>query len=198
MITVIDYGAGNLFSLCNALKTLNTDIKVTSDPTDIIHADGVFLPGVGAFPKAMRELSRKGLDTAVKEYAASGKPLFGICLGYQMLFDRSFEFEETVGLGLIHGDVRPLSDLLPSDAIIPQMGWNSLIDNTGKFGGAYMYFVHSFAAVCDNADVAAYTEYAGVNITAAAKRGNVFGTQFHPEKSGDKGLAILENFIKLC
>ncbi|MBO6303116.1 MAG: imidazole glycerol phosphate synthase subunit HisH [Ruminiclostridium sp.] len=195
---IIDYGAGNLFSVKNALDYIGAPCTVTKDPSELESADRLILPGVGAFPDAMKALGETGLIPAIKEQAKK-KPLLGICLGMQMLFDKSFEFGETEGLGLIHGTVELMT---PPGLLIPQIGWNRLIYNEkcalldGLGDEPYVYFVHSYAAKCASENVAAYTDYGG-NVPACVFAGNVFGCQFHPEKSGETGLAILRNFLAL-
>ena len=198
MTAIIDYGAGNLFSVKNALDHLGAENIVTRDPAELEKADRLILPGVGAFPDAMKMLGETGLIGTIKEQAQN-KPLLGICLGMQMLFDRSFEFGETDGLGLIHGTVELMT---PPGLLIPQIGWNRLLYNEkcpildGLGEEPYVYFVHSYAAHCDSRNVAAYTDYGG-NIPACVFEGNVYGCQFHPEKSGETGLRILRNFLAL-
>lgn len=195
---IIDYGAGNLFSVRNALDYIGAECTVTKDARDLEKADRMILPGVGAFPDAMKALSETGLIDTIKEQAAK-KPLLGICLGMQMLFDKSFEFGETDGLGLIPGTVELMT---PPDLLIPQIGWNRLIYNEkcplldGLGDEPYVYFVHSYAAKCESRNVAAYTDYGG-DVPACVFEGNVYGCQFHPEKSGEIGLTILRNFLKL-
>ncbi len=198
MIAVIDYGAGNLFSVVNALDHIGAESIVTKNADDLERADKLILPGVGAFADAMKKLGETGLIPAIKEQAAK-KPLLGICLGMQMLFDKSFEFGETDGLGLIPGTVELMT---PPGLLIPQIGWNRLIYNEkcalldGLGDEPYVYFVHSYAAKCGSGNVAAYTDYGG-NVPACVFSGNVYGCQFHPEKSGDCGLKILRNFLAL-
>ena len=194
---IIDYGAGNLFSVMNALDYIGADCLVTKDASELEKADNIILPGVGAFPDAMKKLAATGLIGEIKKQAGK-KPLLGICLGMQMLFDKGYEFEETEGLGLIHGEVRLMT---PPGLPVPQIGWNRLEENRkcailDGLDGEYMYFVHSYTAQCGEANVAAYTDYGG-KVTACAFEGNVFGCQFHPEKSGDAGLTILKNFLAL-
>lgn len=195
---IIDYGAGNLFSVKNALDYIGTESVVTRDPAVLESADRLILPGVGAFPDAMRMLGETGLIGTIKEQVKK-KPLLGICLGMQMLFDKSFEFGETDGLGLIPGTVKLMT---PPGLLIPQIGWNRLIYNEpcalleGLGDEPYVYFVHSYAADCGSGNVAAYTDY-GDNVPACVFAGNVYGCQFHPEKSGETGLTILRNFLKL-
>lgn len=198
MVAIIDYGAGNLFSVKNALDYLEIDNKITNNADDLRNADRLILPGVGAFPDAMRMLKETGLVSVIKEEAEK-KPLLGICLGMQMLFEKGYEFGETEGLGFIKGKVELMT---PPDLLIPQIGWNRLIMNEkcpllhGLGDDPYVYFVHSYAAVCDSKNVAAYTDYGG-NVTACVFEKNVYGCQFHPEKSGETGLKILRNFAKL-
>lgn len=199
MIAIVDYGAGNIFSVKNALDYLGLDCKLTSDKDEIKAADAVILPGVGAFPAAMAMLEKSGLIDTIKEEAAK-KPLLGICLGMQMLFEKGYEFEECDGLGLIKGSVRYMDE---PDLIIPHMGWNKLeklndcklLENIGD--DEYVYFVHSYKAECADENIAAYSEY-GRRVPALVFDGKfVYGAQFHPEKSGDTGLKILKNFGEL-
>jgi glutamine amidotransferase len=202
MIAIIDYGVGNLFSLKSSFREIGAEAAVTSDPEVIDAADRIILPGVGAFEDAARKLRESGMAEVVKKEAAAGKPLLGICLGMQLMFDKGYEYGEHEGLGLIHGNVRPISDVIPEGYKIPHIGWNLL-----KFRkesplfkyikeGDYVYFVHSYyAADCDES-VIATTEY-GADLTAAAANGNVYGCQFHPEKSGRVGMKILKAFMEL-
>ena len=199
MIAIVDYGAGNIFSVKNALDYLGLDCKLTSDKDEIKAADAVILPGVGAFPAAMAMLEKSGLIDTIKEEATK-KPLLGICLGMQMLFEKGYEFEECDGLGLIKGSVRYMDE---PDLIIPHMGWNKLeklndcklLENIGD--DEYVYFVHSYKAECADENIAAYSEYGG-RVPALVYDGKfVYGAQFHPEKSGDTGLKILKNFSSL-
>ena len=199
MIAVIDYGVGNLFSLCASLERIGAQTVVTSDPAVIAKAEKLILPGVGAFADAAQKLRDSGLDAVIKEQVAQGKPIMGICLGMQMLFEKSYEYGEHEGLGLIPGAVRPIRDVIPADYKIPHIGWNGLKFRgnhpllAGLREGDCVYFVHSFyAADCDEA-VIATAEY-GAELTAAVAKGNVMGCQFHPEKSGDVGLSILRTF----
>ena len=199
MIAIVDYGAGNLFSVQNALAYLNITCCTTDDPAVLEICDGVILPGVGAFPEAMHRLHASGLVSIICEQAQK-KPLLGICLGMQMLFERSYEFEETQGLGLIPGQVR----LINSGGLkIPHMGWNDLtvlhpcaLTEHSK-NGEYVYFVHSYCVHTPDENVSCYTEY-GERIPALVHRGFVYGAQFHPEISGEVGLAMLKNFARLC
>ncbi|MBE6861351.1 MAG: imidazole glycerol phosphate synthase subunit HisH [Ruminococcus sp.] len=196
MIAIIDYGAGNIFSVKNALDYLGLENKLVSDKESIKAADALILPGVGAFPAAMKMLNETGLVETIKEEAAK-KPLLGICLGMQMLFEKGYEFEECDGLGLIKGSVRFMEE---PDLIIPHMGWNKLetLNDCQLLNGLgdneYVYFVHSYKAECADENIAAYSEYGG-RVPALVFDGKfVYGAQFHPEKSGSTGLAILKNF----
>ncbi|MBQ4208704.1 MAG: imidazole glycerol phosphate synthase subunit HisH [Clostridia bacterium] len=199
MVAVIDYGVGNLFSLRCSLKKLGADVVVTGDRAEIESADRVILPGVGAFRDARRKLRDTGLDKVVCALAAQGKPMLGICLGMQLLFEKSYEFGEYDGLGLLRGSVRPLQGVVPADYKIPQIGWNALRfrRKSSLFrhikDGDYVYFVHSYYAADCADSLIADCDY-GVPVTAAVQKENVFGCQFHPEKSGDVGLAILRAF----
>lgn len=196
MTAIIDYGAGNLFSVKNALDYLGIENKVTKNAEDLRAADRLILPGVGAFPDAMRMLRESGLVEVIKEEVQK-KPLLGICLGMQMLFEKGYEFEETDGLGLIKGSVKLMT---PENLPIPHIGWNELELNKPckllEKGGEYVYFVHSYAADCPSENVAAYCDY-GMKIPAFVFNGNVYGAQFHPEKSGEAGLEMLRKFAKL-
>lgn len=199
MTAIIDYGAGNLFSVKNALDFLGIENIITKNSDDLRSADRLILPGVGAFPDAMRMLNESGLVEVIKEEVHK-KPLLGICLGMQMLFEKGYEFGETDGLGLIKGSVRLMHPA--GELPVPHIGWNSLEFNEPcrlleKCGnGEYVYFVHSFAAECDSRNVAAYCDY-GMKVPALVFEGNVYGAQFHPEKSGDTGLNILRCFAAL-
>ena len=200
MVGIIDYGVGNLFSLCSSFKAIGVEAFVSGDPEELTKADRLVLPGVGAFEDAAKKLRASGLDAFVKEQAAAGKPLMGICLGMQMLFEKSYEYGEHEGLGLLKGQVVPMAGKLPAELKIPHMGWNALEVTQGRLlkevDGQYVYFVHSFYAEgCDEA-LAAVTEY-GIPITAAVEKGNIYGCQFHPEKSGNVGLRILRRFCEL-
>ena len=202
MIAIIDYGVGNLFSLASSLGAVGADVKVTSDVSEIRKADKLIRPGVGAFGDAAALLRRDGLDKVIIEEAKGGKPLLGICLGMQMLLERSFEYGEHEGLGLIKGEIRPISDVIPKDLKIPHIGWNALDFTENKSDlfkyindGDHVYFVHSFyGAKCAEATIAT-SEY-GAPLTAAVQNGNVMGCQFHPEKSGKVGLSILRAFCE--
>ncbi len=202
MIAIIDYGVGNLFSLKSSFSFIGVEAEVTDDAGVIKSADKIILPGVGAFSDAARKLRESGMARLVRELAAEGKPLLGICLGMQLLLDKSYEYGEYEGLGLIGGNVRPIADVIPADFKIPQIGWNALEfrkdSSLFKYikNGDYVYFVHSYyAADCDDA-VSAVTDY-GAPLTASVEKGNVFGCQFHPEKSGEVGLNILRAFCEV-
>lgn len=203
MIAIVDYGVGNLFSLKSSFGAIGAEIVVTSDPAVIANADRIILPGVGAFADAAEKLRKSGLDKTILEETKNGKPLLGICLGMQMLFEKSYEYGEHEGLGLIPGAVRPIADVIPKDLKIPHIGWNPLHLRTPKDElFSYLneddcvYFVHSYyAAECDDY-VIATAEY-GAELTAAVRKGNVWGAQFHPEKSGKVGLAILKAFCEI-
>lgn len=201
MIAIVDYGVGNLYSLKSSLERLGLAAEVTDDKRAIYAAQRVILPGVGAFGDAARKLSAGGLAHTVKEVAAAGTPLLGICLGMQLLFEKSFEYGEHEGLGLLSGEVRPLAESAQG-LKIPHMGWNALqFERQSPLfkyirEGDYVYFVHSFQAK-NCADSLLATAYYGGNVTAAVGKGNVFGTQFHPEKSGNVGLNILRAFAEV-
>ena len=202
MVAIIDYGVGNLFSLKSSLKEIGAEAVVTSDEKVIAEADRIILPGVGAFEDAARKLRDSGMAEVVKREAAAGKPMMGICLGMQLMFDVGYEYGVHEGLGLIRGSVRAIADVIPEGYKIPHIGWNLL-----KFKKEsplfkyikeddYVYFVHSYyAAECDES-VIAVTEY-GADLTAAVANGNVYGCQFHPEKSGEVGMKILKAFMEL-
>jgi len=197
-IVIIDYGAGNLYSLQNALTFLGYESVISDNPIDMERADKLILPGVGAFPDAMRAIKKKGLLDIIKEQARA-KPFLGICLGMQLLFDKGYEFKETAGLGLIEGSVQLMT---PANLAVPHMGWNALEKNancdlSASFNeGDYVYFVHSYMAVCDRAHVAAYCDYGG-KVPALVFDKDVYGCQFHPEKSGEVGLKILAGFCNI-
>ena len=203
MIAIIDYGVGNLFSLKCSFESIGADICVTSDPDVIAKADRIILPGVGAFEDAAKKLRDSGLDKVIKKECANGKPLLGICLGMQLLFERSFEYGEHEGLGLVKGSIRPISDVIDADLKIPHIGWNALHfgnkkDELFKYlnEGDFVYFVHSYyGADCDDS-VIATTEYSA-ELTAAVRNKNVCGVQFHPEKSEKVGLSILKAFCEI-
>lgn len=201
MIAIADYGVGNLFSLKSSFAAIGADAVVTSDRAEIEKADRIILPGVGAFGDASKKLSESGLGDVLINEAQKGKPIMGICLGMQLLFDKSYEYGEYKGLGLIHGNIKPISDVIPNNLKIPHIGWNELSfkkeSPINKYinDGDFVYFVHSFyAADCDEYIVAT-AEY-GVPLTATVQNKNVFGCQFHPEKSGETGLKILRAFTE--
>ncbi len=202
MIAIIDYGVGNLFSLKSSLAAIGAEAVVTKNETEIRSADKIILPGVGAFEDAMRKLRGSGLAEVVKDEVAKGKQLMGICLGMQMLFEKSMEYGEHEGLGLVPGTVIPIGDVIPADLKIPHIGWNALHFKGEKCpifkyinDGDCVYFVHSYYATgCEDYTVAT-AEY-GAELTAAVQNGNVFGCQFHPEKSGKVGLNILRAFCE--
>ncbi len=202
MVAIIDYGVGNLFSLKSSLKEIGAEAVVTSDEKVIAEADRIILPGVGAFEDAARKLRESGMAEVVKREAAAGKPMMGICLGMQLMFDVGYEYGVHEGLGLIKGSVRPIADVIPAGYKIPHIGWNLLRfrKESPLFKYIkeedYVYFVHSYyAAECDES-VIAVTEY-GAELTAAVANGNVYGCQFHPEKSGEVGMKILKAFVEL-
>ena len=202
MIAIIDYGVGNLFSLESSFAAIGAEVTVTADPAILRQADKLLLPGVGAFEDAAKKLRQSGLDDLIKELSAEGKPLLGICLGMQLLFDESYEYGCHKGLGLIPGGVKPIADVIPKDLKIPHIGWNALhfqkdcpIFREIKEGDC-VYFVHSFYATsCEDFTVAT-AEY-GAALTAAVAKDNIYGCQFHPEKSGAVGLKILKAFAEL-
>ena len=202
MIAIVDFGFGNLFSLRSSFAAIGKEAQVTADPAVLRSADRIILPGVGAFADAARKLAESGLQETVLEEARGGKPMLGICLGMQLLFDKSYEFGEYKGLGLIPGVVRPIRDVIPADYKIPHIGWNALhFHNPSPLfryikEGDAVYFVHSYYAADCEEYVTATAEY-GAELTAAVQRGNVYGTQFHPEKSGSVGLAILRAFAEV-
>lgn len=199
MIAIIDYGAGNLFSVKNALDFIGAESCITAKAEELAKADGLILPGVGAFPDAMKRLTATGLVPAIREQAQK-KPLLGICLGMQMLFEKGHEFETCDGLGLIPGDVRLIE---AAGLKIPHMGWNDLtVLNPCELvadvkEGDYVYFVHSYRADTADENISCYTVY-GERIPALVHRGMVYGAQFHPEKSGAVGIQMLRNFARLC
>ena len=201
-VTIIDYGVGNLFSLKSSFAAIGVTATVTADPAELASAERIILPGVGAFGDAAEKLRACGMADALKREAAKGKPIMGICLGMQMLFDKSFEYGEHEGLGLIQGEIRPIADVIPKDLKIPHIGWNAL-----HFKGKHplfkylkeddcVYFVHSFYGADCEKSVIATAEY-GAELTAAVASGNVMGCQFHPEKSGPVGLSILKAFCEM-
>ncbi len=202
MLAIIDYGVGNLFSLQCSLKKIGVEAVVTNNEQVIRDADRIILPGVGAFGDAINKLNSTGLVDTIKSEAENGKPFLGICLGMQLLFEKGYEYGVHEGLGFLKGNVVPLEGKIPGELNVPHMGWNGLdfkcesplfkYINEGDF----VYFVHSFHATdCDDS-VIATSEY-GIPVTAAVGKGNIFGCQFHPEKSGDVGLNILKAFCEL-
>lgn len=202
MIAIVDYGVGNLFSLVSSLKSIGADAVVTGKEQDLKNADKIILPGVGAFGDAIQKLKNTGLDKVIIDEAKGGKALMGICLGMQLLFDKSYEYGEHEGLGLIKGEIRIIGDDV-KNLKIPHMGWNSLKFTQPKSpvfkylnDGDFVYFVHSYyGANCDES-VIATTNY-GADLTAAVAKNNIYGCQFHPEKSGEVGLNILRAFCEL-
>lgn len=203
MIGIVDYNMGNLASVINAFAKVGADATLESDPSKLCQYDKLILPGVGAYGDAMEHLKTNGMDKAVIDFAASGKPLLGICLGMQLLFESSEEFGHTEGLGLIPGKVVAFDERKFDHHLkVPHMGWNELFQQkeTAIFSGLkkdfYLYFVHSFHAVCDDQYVIGKTHY-GYEFVSAVQNGNIYGIQPHPEKSHENGLKIIENFVKL-
>lgn len=200
MIGIIDYGVGNLFSLQASCKAIGQDVFVSGDGAELQKADRLILPGVGAFPDAAKKLNDTGMADFVREEAAKGTPLLGICLGMQLLFEESLEYGRHPGLGLLKGQVVPMEGRLPEGLKIPHMGWNTLNVTGGRLleglNGQYVYFVHSFFGENCADSLSAWTDY-GIPVTAAVEQGNLFGCQFHPEKSGSVGLSILRRFAEI-
>lgn len=203
MLAIVDYGVGNLFSLKSSLISVGADVTVTSDADVLRKADKIILPGVGAFGDAISKLRESGLDKVIIEEAKGGKPLMGICLGMQLLLEKSYEYGEHDGLGLIPGEIRPISDVIPKELKIPHIGWNYLTFGGEKHPifkyldeGDFVYFVHSYYGANCSDYVIADTEY-GAKLTAAVANKNVCGCQFHPEKSGRVGLSILKAFCEM-
>jgi glutamine amidotransferase len=199
MIAIVDYGVGNLQSVKNALLSMNITSKITSNSEEILKCRSIIVPGVGAFPDAMKNMKASGLDKVIKTVAMKGTPILGICLGMQLFFDESYELEKCQGLGLLKGTIRKLEGSIK----IPHMGWNSLsFENSspllyGVNKNEYVYFVHSYyAQSCENGIVNAYSNY-GKKIPAIVSKGNIFGMQFHPEKSGHVGMKLLKNFVEV-
>jgi len=204
MIVIIDYGMGNLQSVKNALDFLGLESKISSDEEEIRKAEGLILPGVGAFPDAMDTIERLSLDKIIREEISNNKPLLGICLGMQLLFDKGFEGLERSGLGLLKGNIIKMKNNKENNIKIPHIGWNNLIYNkkdelfNSIEEGEFVYYVHSyFVQDYNNEDLVAYSEYGENKIPGVIRCKNVMGAQFHPEKSGDVGLAILKNFGEL-
>ena len=201
MIAMIDYDAGNIKSVEKALQKLGADVVITKDPQEILNADKVILPGVGSFGDAMNNLKKYGLDEVIHQVIEKGTPFLGICLGLQLLFERSDESPETVGLGILKGEILRIPDA--EGLKIPHMGWNSLhLQNNGRlFQGLkendYVYFVHSYYLKAEDESIVKATTNYSVNIHASVEKDNVFACQFHPEKSSDVGLQILKNFVEL-
>ena len=203
MIAIVDYGVGNLFSLKSSFAAIGVQAVVTGDKTEIEKADKIILPGVGAFGDAAEKLRSTGLGDVVKNCAAKGVPILGICLGMQLLFEKSYEYGEHEGLGLIKGEIKPISDVIPKNLKIPHIGWNALQfcnERSPIFkylkDGDFVYFVHSYYGADCEESVIAKSEY-GAMLTAAVAKDNVFGCQFHPEKSGNVGLSILRAFCEM-
>ena len=210
MIAILDYDAGNVKSVEKALQFLGEEAVITDDRDTILAADRAILPGVGTFGEAMDKLKSRGLDKVIYEFTATGKPFLGICLGLQLLFDGSDESPGVQGLGLFKGKITKI----PTDYVdengaavqqkVPQIGWNDLTINpesrlfAGITGNPYVYFVHSYFLTAENPSEVAASTYYGTEIHAAVERGNIFATQFHPEKSSEVGLKILENFVKMA
>ncbi len=202
MIAIIDYGVGNLFSLCSSFRKIGVEAVVTADPDVISSADKLILPGVGAFGDAIQKLKATGLDALIKQLAGAGKPIMGICLGMQMLFEKSYEYGEHEGLGLLKGSVVTMEGQIPANLKIPHIGWNALhfTRETPLFRyikeNDCVYFVHTYYATGCEDSLIATAEY-GKELTAAVAKGNVMGCQFHPEKSGEVGLNILRAFCEM-
>lgn len=202
MTAIIDYGVGNLFSLKSSFSAIGEEAVITKDISVLERADRLILPGVGAFRDARKALSESGLEEKVLELVKGGKPMMGICLGMQLLFEKDYEDGEYDGLGLIPGEVRPIREKIGDSLKIPQIGWNALIyknpSTIFKYikEGDFVYFVHSYHATGCETYTTAVTEY-GADLTASVENGNVFGCQFHPEKSGDVGLNILRAFVEM-
>ena len=201
MVAIIDYGVGNLFSLVSSFKIIGEKAIVSNSEKEILSADRIILPGVGAFEDAIKKLKNTGLDKTLLECVKQGKPVLGICLGMQLLFDKSFEYGEFEGLHLIEGEIRPLKEVVGKELKIPHIGWNALkFTKQSKLfkyikDGDFVSFVHSFyGAVCPQ--VTAVSEY-GISVTASVEKDNVYGCQFHPEKSGQVGLNILKAFCEI-
>lgn len=202
MIGIVDYGMGNLKSICNALESINEEYLISAYKYDLRKCSGLILPGVGSFKEGMFNLRKDGLYSVVKEVAETGKPLLGICLGMQLLFEKGYEGEETKGIGLLKGKVIKMDE---EEFRVPNIGWNSLNINKddklvkGLKEESYMYYVHSYYAdEYNEEDLVASSDYYGLNIPGIVRRGNIIGVQFHPEKSGEEGIKLLKNFCKIC
>ena len=207
-IAIIDYGIGNIRSILSAFENQGANVFLTSDKGEILKSDGLVLPGVGAFSHGMKNLESYGLVDVIKEYAALDRPLMGICLGMQLLFEESEEFGKTEGLGLILGKVVKLPTKDNQNENLPHVSWNKLNSNKVPWKntiladteeGSDMYFVHSFVAQPrDSYNILSLTEYSNYHFCSSVKKGNIYGCQFHPEKSGQTGLKIIKNFIRMC
>lgn len=202
MIGIIDYGMGNLKSICNALESINEEYLISAYKYDLRKCSGLILPGVGSFKEGMFNLRKDGLYSVVKEVKKTGKPLLGICLGMQLLFEKGYEGEETKGIGLLKGKVIKINE---EEFRVPNIGWNSLNINKdddlikGLKEESHMYYVHSYYAdEYNEEDLVASSDYYGLNIPGIVRRGNIIGVQFHPEKSGEEGIKLLKNFCKMC
>ena len=201
MIAVVDYDAGNVKSVEKAIEKLGAEYILTSDPEKIRKADAVILPGVGNFGDCVSKLNERGLDSALQEYAASGKPFLGICVGLQLLFDESEESPGVKGLGILPGKIKKFP--ASTELKVPQIGWNDIVESKGRLlegieKETYFYFVHSYYLECEDPSiVTSRTEY-GITYDSSVESGNVFATQFHPEKSSDAGLKVLSNFLKIA
>lgn len=202
MIGIIDYGMGNLKSICNALESINEEYLISAYKYDLRKCSGLILPGVGSFKEGIFNLRKDGLYSVVKEVAETGKPLLGICLGMQLLFEKGYEGEETKGIGLLKGKVIKMDE---EEFRVPNIGWNSLNINKddklvkGLKEESYMYYVHSYYAdEYNKEDLVASSDYYGLNIPGIVRRDNIIGVQFHPEKSGEEGIKFLKNFCKIC
>ena len=204
-VSIIDYEGGNLFSVVQACKSIGLDANITSDYNKILKSDGLILPGVGSFPYAMKMLKKKNLINPIKDFISSNKPFMGICLGFQLLFSQSEEFENCNGLDVIRGTVRKF-DFKDKNIKVPQIGWNRIYNQNGWKNSSlenikqqeYMYFVHSYYVdPLDKSNILTYSEYEGFEYCSSVKKSNIFATQFHPEKSGNKGIEIYKNWSKL-
>ena len=201
MIGIVDYGVGNIFSLCSSFKKIGVHAELIKDPAMLSECERIILPGVGAFGDAREKLRASGMEEALMREVRAGKPMLGICLGMQLLFEKSYEYGETEGLSLLRGSVIPMQGRIPEELKIPHIGWNGLhVEKNHPLlkyvnEGEHVYFVHSYYATGCEDSLIASSEY-GISVTAAVALGNVAGTQFHPEKSGDVGLAILKAFVE--